>query len=373
VSTSDELTRAYLESLPIEKGTPFLFRGLATEADGRAIYDAFFDLIPEVTRLDDVDDSDSGSLPEGVPPVADETSSDAHEQVENPFLLQHVRHVVFTDDMPGTARHWQRELGSPETGATADEDGAAFGKVFHWMDATGRWHGIATFHVSVGYGLLNKDPVALTLMTHELTHLRFCAELHDKLGQEPRGDGWPDLRRFFVWGCLDEAIAEAHARAYMTEEFRTDQDGYLVTLARKGLHATREAVAEYRHHGDVGRVWNETVTAIAPYLTHLGRIVGCYNDTELPEVLRTSLDVVRPGLAIQAVRMLDALKPIFSGAQPMGWAALGDALLAVDLAFDAVGVVPYMEGSAFGIDVPDWPGDRERFYREWAFGRKKRE
>jgi len=318
----------------------FRFQGVASKEDAYAIVDALVPLLQELAGSDD-----------------------------DPGLdLAHVRHIAFTNDLREEVFYWQRQLGRPE--GITDGEVQAVGKALSWLDERGAVHSVVLFNLNIAYGLLDERPLAQALVAHELAHAHYAPVLRDAFGEvvdrQLYASEWPGVRRQLAIWCFDEFLAEHVAEGFLDDECRELGREALGQIAAATHRDVRERVAAYRHDGDHAALWGSTITSVSALMNQMGRVAG--QGPKVVQQYMAALNDEQEGLGDRLSEVSGAIELLLGlSIDGLGPSELASLESVVESVFHSVGVIPkwHEEESALGIDVPFWPGDRERAEREY--------
>lgn len=287
---------------------------------------------------------------------------------EDPGLaFGHLRLIHFAHELPAEVRRWQRQLGRPEV--VSDADGASVaGKALVWGDGeTATTHGVVLLAAYMAGGVAERRSSNLGLVAHELAHADLDRQLIASIGSdledhEHAGD-WGIVGLQLAVNAIAEAYAESVAARYIEEVLIVESENLLVTMAEGVLGRMREAVAEYRHHRHTGKLWGVTIFEVSAYLNQLGRVTGFTVRDGDTRGVGKRLGQVHPSFT----DYVDVFRQAFLDVAEAGnveRVAFAPAINAVERVLGHFGVEPEWEGGRLRLEVPFWPGDRERTQRE---------
>lgn len=317
-----------------EFGLRFILEG-ADDALGAKVSDALLNLLRELAGTED----DPG------------------------LAFAHLRAIHFVEDLPSEVRRWQRQLGRPVV--VSEADGASIGgKALVWGDGgADTTHAVILLQAFMVEGVAERRGSNLGLVAHELAHADLDRQLIVSIGaalddHHHAGD-WDTVGLQLAVNAISEAYAESVASRYTEEVMVVEAENLLVAMAQGVLSRMREAVAEYRHHGDMGTLWGLTLFEVSAYLNQLGRVTGFALRGRDPRGVGPRLAEVHP----QFGEHLDLFRQAFLDVADAGnveRAAFSPAIKVVEQVLTHFGVEPIWDGERLRIEVPFWPGDAER-------------
>ena len=191
-----------------------------------------------------------------------------------------LRLVVVTCDIKGELARWQRQLERPVS-ITANAEGVTAGKCLLWGSGDPEsTYAIVIFSEKVGVALINGEDSSgsrtRALLVHELAHIQDDYNHLKFFGrtEPPMNDDWDGIRHAIAIAAWGEYFAESIAAPYFNDDSSELRVTFVVELVRGCLHRTRQAISEYRSHGDIGVLWQVACDEISNIFCHFGRVIG---------------------------------------------------------------------------------------------------
>jgi hypothetical protein len=272
-----------------------------------------------------------------------------------------LRLVVVTCDIQGEIARWQRQLERPVS-ITANAEGVTAGKCLLWGSGDPEnTYAIVIISEEIGIALVNGEYLsgsrARALIVHELAHI------HDNYNhlrvfgrtEPPMNDDWGGIRHAIAIAAWGEYFAESIAAPYFNDDASELQVTFVVELVSGCLHRTRQAISEFRSHGDIGVLWQVAGDEISNMFCHFGRVIGLMwkmypNDDAVSDQLFDAIYRLSRSWG-QVVRQLDRELNAIAGQHEWDSQTCLSLEGVVARGFNASGLYPKIDGQGLSVNV----------------------
>ncbi len=273
--------------------------------------------------------------------------------------IRFLRHVAVHPDVPGTIRHWQRELGLPEI-VTVAERGTVMGKALLWgtgaEDAT---YALVILSEGIAYALVDRShglgDCAESTIVHELAHVHDSWRILTEIGEVrwPMNNDWAGIRKSVASNAWSEYFAERVAVLHSGTPQRSLEWWFSPALLGTALDSMQAAIRQFRLHGNTNQLWDRATDLLSNLLNSLGRGLGAADALAVQD-LRSLLDSAGLRSARWHEVAESARKELRTMYSQSNWEhdAMEGLCGVTESVFRAAGVVPTQHGSQLRIDCP---------------------
>lgn len=272
-----------------------------------------------------------------------------------------LRLFIVTYDIQKEIAHWQEQLEKPVS-MTDNAEGVTAGKCLFWGSGNPEsTYAVVIVSEGIGINLIEGEEPAKglskALIVHEFSHIQDDYTHLKIFGpiDPPMNDDWFGIRRAIAIASWGEYFAESIAAPYYNDKEYEIQVNDIVKFFSAGWNRIKQAISEYRNHGNIGILWQIAGDELSNIFNHFGRILGLIrkifpDNKGISSKIFTDIFSLSPSWG-QIVRHLDLELNMIAGQPEWNSQTFLRLEKVVEEGFNASGFYPVVDARGLRVNV----------------------